>query len=66
MVGRHPSIVHKHMEEEMIQEGVIIVTEEIEEAITIKEVDIKAPRTIGSLSIWTKEEIISGILREIQ
>ena len=50
----------------MIQEGVIIVTEEIEEAITIKEVDIKAPRTIGSLSIWTKEEIISGILREIQ
>ena len=66
MVGRHLSIVHKYMEEEMIPEDVIIATEEIEEAITIKEVDIKAPRTIGNLSIWTKEEIISGILREIQ
>ena len=67
MLSRHQSIVHKYMEEEMIPEGVIIATEEIEEAITInKEVDIKATRTIGNLSIWMTEEIISGILREIQ
>ena len=59
--------MHKYMEEEMIPEGVIIATEEIEEAITInKEVDIKATRTIGNLSIWTTEEIISGILKETQ
>ena len=51
----------------MIPEGVIIATEEIKEAITINtEVDIKATRTIRNLSIWTKGEITSGILREIQ
>ena len=67
MLSRHQSIVHKYMEEEMIPEGVIIATEEIEEAITInKEVDIKATRTIGNLSIWMTEEIISGILKETQ
>ena len=44
--------MHKHMEEVMIPEGVIIATEEIKEAITINtEVDIKATRTIGNLSI---------------
>ena len=64
MLGRQLSIVHKYMEEEMIPEDVITATEEIEEAITIKEVDIKALRTIGNLSIWTREEIISGILKE--
>ena len=59
--------MHKHMEEVMIPEGVIIATEEIKEAITINtEVDIKATRTIGNLSIWMTEEIISGILRETQ
>ena len=67
MLGRHLFIVHKYMEEEMIPEDVIIATEEIEEAITInKEVDIKATRTIGNLSIWMTEEIISGILKETQ
>ena len=50
MLSRHQSIVHKYMEEEMIPEGVIIATEEIEEAITInKEEDIKATMTIGNL-----------------
>ena len=42
-------------------------TEEIKEAITINtEVDIKATRTIGNLSIWMTEEIISGTLMETQ
>ena len=59
--------MHKHMEEVMVPEGVIIATEEIKEAITINtEVDIKATRTIGNLSIWMTEEIISGILMETQ
>ena len=51
----------------MIPEGVIIATEEIKEAITINtEVDIKATKTIGNLSIWMTEEIISGISMETQ
>ena len=59
--------MHKHMEEVITPEGVIIATEEIKEAITIStEVDIKATRTIGNLSIWMTEEITSGILRETQ
>ena len=59
--------MHKHMEEVMDPEVAITAIEEIKEAITInKEVDIKATRTIGNLSIWTKEEITSGILKEIQ
>ena len=67
ILSRHQSIVHKHMEEVMTPEGVIIATEEIKEAITINtEVDIKATRTIGNLSIWMTEEIISGTLMETQ
>ena len=50
-LGRHLSIAHKYMEEEMIPEDVIIITEETEETITIEEVDIKAPRKMGNLSI---------------
>merc|ERR1712082_159150 len=51
----------------MVPEGVIIAIEEIKEALTINtEMDIKATRKIGNLSIWMTEEIISGISRETQ
>ena len=55
--------MHKHMEDVMTPEGVIIATEEIKEAITINtEVDTKATKTTGNLSIWMTEEIIFGTL----
>ena len=60
---RHQSTVHKHMEEVMDPEVATTATEEIKEAITINtEVDTKATKTTGNLSIWMTEEIISGTL----
>ena len=64
---RHQSTVHKHMEEVMDPEVATTATEEIKEAITINiEVDTKATKTTGNLSIWMTEEIISGTLMETQ
>ena len=62
---RHQSIVHKHMEVVMDPEVATTATEEIKEAITINtEVDTKATKTTGNLSIWMTEEIIFGTLME--
>ena len=59
--------MHKHMEEVMDPEVAITAIEEIKEAITINiEVDTKATKTTGNLSIWMIEEIISGTLMETQ
>ena len=64
---RHQFTVHKHMEEVMDPEVATIATEGIKEAITINiEVDTKATKTTGNLSIWMTEEIISGTLMETQ
>ena len=55
--------MHKHMEEVMDPEVATTATEEIKEAITINtEVDTKATKTTGNLSIWMTEEIIFGTL----
>ena len=60
---RHQSTVHKHMEVVMDPEVTTTATEEIKEAITINtEVDTKATKTTGNLSIWMTEEIIFGTL----
>ena len=60
---RHQSTVHKHMEEVMDPEVTTTATEEIKEAFAINtEVDTKATKTRGNLSIWMTEEIISGTL----
>ena len=60
---KQQSTVHKHMEVVMDPEVTTTATEEIKEAITINtEVDTKATKTTGNLSIWMTEEIISGIL----
>ena len=57
------STVHKHMEVVMDLEVATVATEDIKETIPIEtEVDTKATKTTGSLSIWMTEEIISGIL----
>ena len=57
------STVHKHMEVVMDLEVATVATEDIKETIPIEtEVDTKAIKTMGSLSIWMTEEIISGIL----
>ena len=59
----HQSTAHKHMEVVMDLEVAIVATEDIKETIPIEtEVDTKATKTTGSLSIWMTEEIISGIL----
>ena len=59
----HQSTVHKHMEVVMDLEVAIVATEDIMETIPIEtEVDTKAIKTMGSLSIWMTEAIISGIL----
>ena len=59
----HQSTVHKHMEVVMDLEVAIIAIEDIKETIPIEtEVDTKAIKTMGSLSIWMTEAIISGIL----
>ena len=51
----------------MDPEVAITAIEEIKEAITINiEVDTKATKTTGNLSIWMIEEIISGTLMETQ
>ena len=58
---RLQSTVHKHMEEVMDPRVATTATEEIKEVITTNtEVDIKATKTMGNLSIWMIEEIISG------
>ena len=58
----HQSTVHKHMEVVMDLEVAIIAIEDIKETIPIEtEVDTKAIKTMGSLSIWMTEAIISGI-----
>ena len=55
--------MHKHMEVVMDPEVATTATEEIKEAITINtEVDTKATKTTGNLSIWMTEEIIFGTL----
>ena len=59
----HQSTVHKHMEVVMDLEVTIIAIEDIKETIPIEtEVDTKAIKTMGSLSIQMTETIISGIL----
>ena len=59
----HQSTVHKHMEVVMNPEVATTATEEIKEVITINtEVDTKATKTTGNLSIWMTEEIIFGTL----
>ena len=51
------------MKEIMDPEVATIATEEIKEVITIStEVDTKATKATGNLSIWMTEEIISGTL----
>ena len=51
----------------MDPEVATIATKGIKEAITINiEVDTKATKTTGNLSIWMREEIISGTLMETQ
>ena len=58
----HQSTVHKHMEVVMDLEVAIIAIEDIKETIPIEaEADTKAIKTMGSLSIWMTEAIISGI-----
>ena len=64
---RHQSTVHKHLEEVIDLEVAITATEETKEVITINtEVDTKATKTTGNLSIWMTEEIISGTLMGTQ
>ena len=59
----HQSTVHKHMEVVMDPEVATTATEDIKETITINtEVDTKATKTTGNLSIWMTEEIIFGTL----
>ena len=59
----HQSTVHKHMEVVMDLEVAIVATEDIKETIPIEtEVDTKATKTTGNLSIWMTEEIIFGTL----
>ena len=63
----HQSTVHKHMEVVMDPEVATTATEDIKETITINtEVDTKATKTTGNLSIWMTEEIIFGTLMETQ
>ena len=58
----HQSTVHKHTEVVMDLEVDIIAIEDIKETIPIEaEADTKAIKTMGSLSIWMTEAIISGI-----
>ena len=59
--------MHKHMEVAMNPEVATTATEKIKEVITINtEVDTKATKTTGNLSIWMTEEIISGTLMGTQ
>ena len=55
------------MKEVMDPEVATIATEEIKKVMAIStEVDTKATKTTGNLSIWMTEEIISGTLMETQ
>ena len=63
----HQSTLHKHMEVVMNPEVTTTATEGTKETITINtEVDTKATKAPGNLSIWMTEEIIFGTLMETQ